>query len=130
MIDSSPWITPLLLMPGVALLILSTAIRYNRLHDEVHGADGNGVRHAGFHHATMVFRARRFRNALVGLYLAVSLLALAALSGVSAIVGFASGYWVGIGMAGLAVMAILYSSTQMIREAGRSLAVIESHLES
>jgi hypothetical protein len=45
MIDSSPWIAALLLMPGVALLILSTAVRYNRLHDEA-------------------FRARRFCNAL------------------------------------------------------------------
>ncbi|MFQ5529602.1 MAG: hypothetical protein ACE5FP_04570 [Gemmatimonadota bacterium] len=45
MIESSPWITPLLLMPGVGLLILSTAVRYNRLHDEVHDAD----RHDGFH---------------------------------------------------------------------------------
>ena len=121
MIDSSPWITPLLLMPGVALLILSTAVRYNRLHDEVHEAEK--------HDATLAFRARRFCNALVGLYVAVSLIALAALSGVGAVVGFGAGFRVGIGLTGLSVMAILYSSTQLIREARRSLEVIENHLE-
>lgn len=53
MIDSSTWITPLLLMPGVALLILSTAVRYNRLHDEVHETDEHHVGHAGIHDATL-----------------------------------------------------------------------------
>jgi hypothetical protein len=130
MIDSSPWITPLLLMPGVALLILSTAVRYNRLHDEVHNAVGHDGEHAGLHEATLAYRARRFCNALVGLYLAVSLIALAALSGVAAVVGLKFGSWVGIGLTGLSVMAILYSSTQLIREARRSLEVIEQHLES
>ena len=129
MIDSSPWITPLLLMPGVALLILSTAVRYNRLHDEVHEAGGHDSAHARLHDGKMAYRARRFRNALVGLYVAVSLLALAALSGVGAVLGFESGYWVGIGMTGMSVLAILYSSTQLIREAGRSLEVIEDHLD-
>lgn len=58
MIDSRPWITPLLLMPGVALLILSTAVRYNRLHDEVHEAEKRHVGHAVIHDATLAFRAR------------------------------------------------------------------------
>lgn len=58
MIDFSPWITPLLLMPGVALLILSTAVRYNRLHGEVHEAEKRHVGHAGIHDA------RRWRFAL------------------------------------------------------------------
>ncbi len=130
MIDSSPWITPLLLMPGVALLILSTAIRYNRLHDEAHQIGDPGSRHAGVHVATLSFRARRFRNALVGLYVSVSLLALAALSGVGVVIGFESGARLAIGTTGLSVVAILYSSAQLIREAGRSLEVIESHLET
>jgi len=30
------WLSPLLLLPGAALLILSTSNRLNRLHDEVH----------------------------------------------------------------------------------------------
>lgn len=130
MIDSSPWITPLLLMPGVALLILSTAVRYNRLHDEAHQIHDSDVRHADIHVATLVFRARRFRNALVGLYVSVSLLALAALSGVGFVVGFTSGAPLAIGITGLSVVAILYASAQLIREAGRSLEVIESHFET
>lgn len=128
MIDSSPWITPLLLMPGVALLILSTAVRYNRLHDEVHEAEKRHVGHAVIHDATLAFRARRFCNALVGLYVAVSLIALAALSGVVDVAGFESGSRVGIGLTGLSVVAILYPSTQLIREARRSLEVLEDHL--
>jgi hypothetical protein len=56
--------------------------------------------------------------------------ALAALSGVAAVVGLKFGSSVGIGLTGLSVMAILYSSTQLIREARRSLKVIEQHLES
>lgn len=58
MIDSSPWITPLLLMAGSALLILSTAVRYNRLRDEVHEAEKRRVGHVIIHDATLAFRAR------------------------------------------------------------------------
>ena len=30
------WLSPLLLLPGAGLLIMSTSQRFNRLHDEIH----------------------------------------------------------------------------------------------
>lgn len=57
------------------------------------------------------------------------MLGLAALSGVGGVVGLEEGDRLAIGMTGLSVLAILYSSTQLIREARYSLEVIEAHLE-
>ncbi len=34
--DAGYWLTPLLLFPGAALLVLSTAQRYGQLHEELH----------------------------------------------------------------------------------------------
>jgi hypothetical protein len=30
------WLTPLILLPGVALLIMSTSVRFGQVHDEFH----------------------------------------------------------------------------------------------
>ncbi|MFQ5529603.1 MAG: hypothetical protein ACE5FP_04575 [Gemmatimonadota bacterium] len=45
------------------------------------------------------------------------------------VVGLEEGDRLAIGMTGLSVLAILYSSTQLIREARYSLEVIEAHLK-
>ena len=34
--DAASWATPLLLLPGVALLITSTSVRFDLVHTEIH----------------------------------------------------------------------------------------------
>ena len=34
--SESVWLTPLILLPGVALLIISTSARYGQVHSEIH----------------------------------------------------------------------------------------------
>lgn len=71
------WAAPLLILPGVGLLIASTSARYTRLHDELHHLGDHGGSHEGLRE--LLWRGRLFRNALVGCYVAVMLLASAGL---------------------------------------------------
>lgn len=122
--DLTPWATPLLLLPGVALLILSTATRFNRLHDEVHhtlhGAPGDGAVAS-----VLLRRARLFRNALVELYLSVTLLGL---SSVAALARAFLGVGPGAVLSTLAVLALLHASLQLAREATLALHVVQDHV--
>ena len=67
-----PWVAPILIIPGMALLVISTAHRYSQL--LLHLASGSGeVQLAG--------QLRRVRWALIWLYLGVSVQAAAGLAG-------------------------------------------------
>jgi|GEM_PF-1309555 len=67
--DLTLWLTPLALMPAVALLTYSTASRYGRLRERNLAPEPLDLR-----------RMALFRTALLGLYTSVSLLALALLT--------------------------------------------------
>jgi len=125
--ESSLWISPLLILPGVALLILSTSIRFNRLHDEVeHVASAD---HANESLAEgLLKRGRRFRNALISLYVAAALLAAAGLMGVVSVYSPSLVGWIPAGLTGVAVGVVVYGTTQLIHESRRSLDIIEAHV--
>ena len=129
MTESSLWITPLLILPGVALLILSTSFRFNRLHDEID--------HIVFEkHASteillneLLMRGTLFRNALISLYLSVAFLAVAGLCGASlAFLGSAFS-WIPAGLSGLAVAFLIFAALSLIRESSSSLGIIEAHIK-
>lgn len=124
------WATPLFLLPGVALLVMSTAIRLNRLHDEVHDLVEHSGIDLGDEAVDLVRRARLFRDALVTLYVAVALLALAGLTGAIAltVAGF-GGRTVVVVLTGGAVLAILWASFLLIRESRQALRAIVRHVE-
>lgn len=123
------WLAPLLILPGIALLINSTSSRYATLHEEIHhwldGRHDEGV----VRRAHLLQRARMFRNALVSLYLGVFLFALASLLG--AIVDFMGGPAdvVVFSIAVVGVSCLGFASAEMMRESRLSLQVIESHVD-
>lgn len=76
------WVTPLLLMPGIGLLIMSTSARFGQLHlefDRLTATAHSG--HWTFLAEELMRRAEHFRSALVSLYLSIACLGLAGLTG-------------------------------------------------
>jgi len=128
MTESSLWISPLLILPGVALLILSTSARLNRLHDEidhiVYGQRASDDQLIG----RLLHRGRLFRDALISLYVAVALLSFAGLTGVFSLLYREMAAWLPVGLTGMAVGAIIYSALLLVRESRLSLDVMESHI--
>ncbi len=121
------FLTPLFLLPGVALLVLSTSARYSSLHTEVHHQihDENGDP-CGHH---LRRRARLFRNVLVCLYSAICLLSLAALSGgVMKVAGLTASDGLVLGLSVFAVALVVVATALLVHEATLSLQVIEDHL--
>lgn len=123
------WITPLLLAPGIATLIISTSSRYAALHEELHrwleGADD--AQFIG--HARLMQRAVHFRNALVAQYLAVFILVLASVCGVTLQALNAAGDTAVVVIMVVGITVVGYSVIELIRESRLSLAVIRAHLE-
>lgn len=105
----------LLLLPGVALLIMSTSIRYARLHDELHH-----VVHA--HNRDVIegllIRARWFRDALIELYVCCSLLAAA---GLITVLGFEL---IALGLTVAAVLVLLVATITLSIEARASFRIL------
>ena len=74
------WLSPLLLLPGAAMLILSTSIRLNRLHDEVHHQIDEKHSHSNETIDHLLMRSKYFRNALVLPYSSISIFAVAGIA--------------------------------------------------
>jgi hypothetical protein len=124
---SELWLTPLILLPGVALLILSTSLRYGRIHDEFHDLEEHHAHRNDELVKQLMRRARMFRNALVSLYVSAALLSLAGLLG-----GLAA-YWRGgagqasAGLTLVAIAAVVYAAVELVRECTLSLGVLRDH---
>lgn len=125
-------LTPLLMLPGVALLILSTSARYAQVHAEFHHLEGasHGAESSLTLHRLMR-RAHLFRAALVGLYCAVCGLALASLVG-GVFIAFAiqdRALVPIVALTSLSVACILFSALQLVRESTHSLHIIRDHYQ-
>lgn len=125
--NASFWLTPLLLLPGVALLILSTSTRYGRLHDEFHHLEQQQRPAAAAVTENLFFRARYFRNALISLYSSVTLLSLAGLIGGFTVLWSNISYWLVVLMTCLSILGVIYASWQLILESRCSLAIVKMH---
>lgn len=122
------WLTPLILLPGVALLIVSTSARFNRLHDELHqlmhAAPGEAVAVAD--HLTR--RGRFFRNALVALYVCVGMFSLASFLGMlAALWELTMASWIVLGISAGGILCLCFAAYELIRESVLSLHIIEDH---
>lgn len=124
------WLTPLILLPGVGLLIMSTSARFNRLHDEVHEV---------MHHAhtppavtqRLLQRGRLFRNALVGLYVCVALFAAASLLGMLAVLWQSEdATWLVLGITAGGVLCLMCAALLLIRESVLCMEIIEAHQQA
>lgn len=121
------WAAPLLLLPGVALLVMSTSARYAQIHAEIHQIMGEKVR-TGLA-KQLLMRSRMFRNALVSLYVAVSLLAIASLSGGLIMLIDEKASYVVVLLTCLGIFALLLAAIELVRESMLSLDIIRDHLE-
>lgn len=123
------WLTPLALLPGVGLLVMSTAARFGQLHAELHhhveheDEPGPGLEH-------LLRRATLFRNALVSLYLSVAALALASLVGGMATLWDLSVTIPVVGLTAVAVLAVAYAAYELIQESRMLLEVICAHVHA
>jgi len=121
------WLSPLLLLPGAGLLILSTSNRLNRLHDEVHHQVDEKHSHPREIIDDLLVRARYFRNALVLLYSSISIFAVAGIIG-----GLTSGWdeistVLTIGLTIIGIICITAAAIILIKESSLALKIIESH---
>ena len=107
--------TPLLLIPGVGLLVLSTSARFRQLHEEFRRRRCEGNSGAVKH---ICQRAHLMHSALV------RFLALSSLLGTIANRWFAPIVWVPQAMTFIGVVFILYAAIQQIRESKLLITVI------
>lgn len=131
-LSTSLWLTPLILLPGVAMLVLSTSIRLNRLHDEVH--DLLHGRHRVSRVALDHLRRRTglFHRALVALYVCIGLFALASLLGMLGVaqgVGDRLGRVLVFGVTALGVGCLCYAALELVRESYLAKEIIDEHWE-
>ncbi len=120
------WITPLALLPGVALLILSTSTRFGHLHSEIHH-----LRHEKQPIPDhLIKRARYFNNALSLLYASVIFFALGALFGGFSTLSVDTFYWVVIILLCFGILAIVAASFYLFNESRTAFKIIEEHIHS
>lgn len=127
--DTGAWLTPLVLLPGVALLVLSTSIRYGQIHEEFHHLAAEKAPNKDLAARALIHRATIFRNALVGLYASVAALALGSTVGGLASLWLEDLLWVIQALTILGVLALVYSAIQLVRESVLSLRVLRRHGE-
>ena len=122
------FLAPLLILPGIGLLLVSTSARFASLHDEIHHWTDDEHDREFIASAHLFRRAQLFRNALVSLYLCVFTFALASLVG--AVVNFAGGPAdVAVFLiASVGIICLGFASVELVMESLLSLQVIESHL--
>jgi len=118
------WLTPLLLLPGVALLTVSTANRFGQIQAEFHHLLDHPDDHAQIVARSLVTRARFYRDALASLYLSIGLFALGSLLGGVVNLWRPGSLWVVGGLTIAGIATIVYSALQLLRESLLSLAVV------
>lgn len=125
------WIMPLLIMPGVSLLVQSTSMRYGQIHDEFHHIleDMSMEGHDQKFLAHLVIRARWFRNALVALYISVSTFALGAICGAITEMLLGQSEIVTVMFAAIGITTLLYAAVYLARESFLSLEVMKVHFK-
>jgi len=123
------WLTLLLLLPGVALLILSTSVRYGQIHGEIHHLSQSGNDDSTKEVSSQLLRrSKLFRNALISFYICVGFLALASILG-----GIVSTFsmWAHIVVmiiTCLGVFFMLIVTILLIQESILSLNIIKEHV--
>ncbi len=127
MFETEIWLTPLILLPGVALLIMSTSARFGQIHTEFHHLLDHRDAHAKILARHLVLRSTLFRNALISFYTSVGLFALGSLLG--GLVNFwnPEGLWLVGGLTLLGIGCVVYSSIMLVRESLICLQVITQH---
>jgi len=127
MFASEIWLTPLILLPGVALLIVSTSNRFSQIHTEFHRLVDHPDDHAKIVSRHLAQRARFFRDALVAMYVSVGLLSLGSLLGGVVNLWRPNSLWIVGGLIILGISCLVFASIQLVRESLLCLRVISDH---
>ena len=127
---SEVWLTPILLLPGVALLTVSTAHRFGQIQAEFHRLLNRPDSHAQIVTRSLVVRARLYRDALSSLYASVGLFALGSLLGAVINLWRPHSLWVVGGLTIAGIAAIVFSAVQLFRESLLSLHVVQEQSEA
>ena len=120
--DTPLWLTPLIFLPGVALLVMSTASRYSDLLREVHELTREPEFERDFSVERLISRAVHFRNALVSLYLAAVLLSIGSLAGLASPISL-------LVLMAISVSAVAYAAIHLVAESSHSLRIIKAHFD-
>ncbi len=119
---------PVLLLPGVALLVMSTSLRMGQLHDEViRVSESRFAEERALAGRMVLLRGRTFRDALRLLYAAVALLAAANLAGGLASL-LPSVAPVALALTALAIASVIAAACLLIVESSRSLRALEARV--
>ncbi len=131
------WLMPLIILPGVALLIMSTSHRYARIHDEIEHLGESAIARADVGDlagtellAHLHRRATYFRDALISLYVSVVLFASGSILGAIGSVLEVRANWVVLVVAPGGILALIFGAVILTRETILSLTIIEHHLDT
>ena len=125
--DAVSWATPLLVLPGVGLLLVSTSARYEAIHTEIHQLLDDPSEQAIGCTLHVVHRARILRLAMLSLYVSASLLAASGLIAALTVGFLGAVHWASWVLLVAGVSCVLIAVVTLTREAGISLAVVEAH---
>lgn len=127
LIATEVWLTPLVLLPGVALLIVSTSARFGQLHNEFHRLLDHPDAHGKILGQHLMRRCALFRDSLVALYTSVGLFAFGSLLGGVVNLWRPESLWVVGGSTMVGIGCVVYASVQLLREALICLRVLADY---
>lgn len=130
MFATEVWLTPLVLLPGVALLIVSTSARFGQLHTEFYRLLDHPDAHARILAQHLMKRCALFRDSLVALYAGVGLFAFGSLLGGVVNLWRPESLWVVGSSTMIGIGCIVYAAVQLVREALVCLRVLVDHNEA
>ncbi len=122
------WLSPLLLIPGIGMLVSSTSARFSQIHNEIHHLMNNQNEHTEEILNHLFKRSKMFRNALICLYCAIGILVVSGLIG-----GIMSAYeadktWIII-LTCAGIIFLFVATVILILESFLSLKIIEEHVK-
>ncbi len=127
MTNNELWLMPLILLPGIALLILSTSTRYSRIHDELHHLLHSSDKAKNISGNILIQRAVLFRNSLILLYFCVVVFAITALcGGVMSTLGIQNNIIL-IALFLVGIVSLIIASVFLVKETFLSLEIIKKH---
>lgn len=124
------WIQPLILLPGVALLIVSTSSRFSQVQTEVHHLlmDDFMISLGVLKH--LEERIVLFRNSLTSLYISIALFALGSIFGVMFLpMGQQMSSLVVVVFTGVGIASLLIAVLGLIRESLLSTEILHDHVK-
>jgi hypothetical protein len=130
MFSTEVWLTPLVLLPGVALLIVSTSARFGQLHGEFHRLLDLPHGQAKVLSHQLMRRCVLFRNSLVALYASVGLFAFGSLLGGVVNLWQPESLWVVGGATMIGIGCVVFAAIQLVREAVICLDVLVDDYEA